>query len=78
MIHQGAAEFEGTPADIEIHAREVLSIRKALVDIIARHADKAIDQVEKDIDRDRFMTPEESKAYGIIDEVISKPRHALP
>ena len=71
MIHQGSAGFQGTPADIEIHAKEVLSLRKRMAEIIAQHTKQSLDQVEKDIDRDRFMTAEEAQAYGIIDEVIS-------
>jgi ATP-dependent Clp protease protease subunit len=70
MIHQGSAGFQGTPTDIEIHAKEVLSLRRRMAEIIAQHSGKPYDQVEKDIDRDRFMTSEEAKAYGIIDEVI--------
>jgi ATP-dependent Clp protease protease subunit len=72
MIHQGSAGFQGTPADIEIHAKEVLSLRRRMAEIIAFHTDVSLEQVEKDIDRDRFMTAEESKEYGIIDEVISR------
>jgi ATP-dependent Clp protease, protease subunit len=71
MIHQGSAGFQGTPADIEIHAKEVLSLRKRMAEIIAQHTKQDLEQVEKDIDRDRFMTAEEAQAYGIIDEVIS-------
>jgi ATP-dependent Clp protease, protease subunit len=71
MIHQGSAGFQGTPADIEIHAKEVLSLRKRMAEIIAFHTGQSFEQVEKDIDRDRFMNPEDAKSYGIIDEVIS-------
>ncbi len=71
MIHQGSAGFQGTPADIEIHAREVLSLRKRMAEIIAEHTGQPYEQVEKDIDRDRFMSADEAKAYGIIDEVIT-------
>jgi ATP-dependent Clp protease protease subunit len=71
MIHQGSAGFQGTPADIEIHAKEVLSLRKRMAEIIAQHTKQSLEQVEKDIDRDRFMTAGEAQAYGIIDEVIS-------
>jgi ATP-dependent Clp protease, protease subunit len=71
MIHQGSAGFQGTPADIEIHAKEVLSLRQRMAEIIAHHTKQKVEQVSKDIDRDRFMTPEEAKAYGIIDEIIS-------
>ncbi|MFN2526918.1 MAG: ATP-dependent Clp protease proteolytic subunit [Actinomycetota bacterium] len=70
MIHQGSAGFQGTPADIEIHAKEVLSLRKRMAEILSHHTEKSFSQVEKDIDRDRFMDAGEAKAYGIIDEVI--------
>jgi ATP-dependent Clp protease protease subunit len=71
MIHQGSAGFSGTPTDIEIHAREVLSLRKRMAEIIAQHTGQDYEQVERDIDRDRFMDSEEAKAYGIIDEVLA-------
>jgi len=71
MIHQGSAGFQGTPTDIDIQAREVLALRQKMAEIIAHHTGQTVEQVEKDIDRDRFMTSEESKAYGIIDEIIS-------
>ena len=76
MIHQGSAGFQGTPADIEIHAKEVLSLRLRMAEIIAHHTKQTVEQVEKDIDRDRFMTAEDSKAYGIIDEIISSRAQA--
>jgi ATP-dependent Clp protease, protease subunit len=71
MIHQGSAGFQGTPADIEIHAKEVLSLRRRMAEIIAGHTSQPVEQVEKDIDRDRFMTADEAKGYGIIDSIIS-------
>jgi ATP-dependent Clp protease protease subunit len=71
MIHQGSAGFQGTPADIEIHAREVLSLRQRMAEIIAYHTNQDLEQVNKDIDRDRFMNPDEARDYGIIDEVIA-------
>jgi ATP-dependent Clp protease protease subunit len=70
MIHQGSAGFRGTPADIDIHAREVLSMTRRMAEIIARHSGRDVEQVLLDIDRDRFMTPEEAIAYGLIDGVI--------
>ncbi|MPZ91601.1 MAG: ATP-dependent Clp protease proteolytic subunit [Actinobacteria bacterium] len=70
MIHQGTAGMEGAPADIEIHAREVLSQRKRAAEIIAKHTGKSIEQVEADIDRDRFMDAAEARAYGLIDDVL--------
>lgn len=72
MIHQGSAGFQGTPTDIEIYAKEALNVRRQLVEILAEHTGQPIEQIEKDIDRDRFMTAEEAKAYGIIDEIVSK------
>jgi ATP-dependent Clp protease protease subunit len=71
MIHQGSAGFRGTPTDIEIHAQEVLAVRRRMAEIIARHAGRELDQVLADIDRDRFMSPQESVAYGLIDEIVS-------
>jgi ATP-dependent Clp protease protease subunit len=71
MIHQGSAGFSGTPTDIDIQAREVLSLRRRMAEIISEHTGQPVEQVEKDIDRDRFMTSEESKAYGIIDDVLA-------
>ena len=57
MIHQGSGGFRGTPADIQIAAREILDMTKRMADIIARHSGQDVDQVLRDIDRDRFMTP---------------------
>ena len=70
MIHQGSAGFRGTPSDIDIHAREVLSMTRRMAEIIARHSGRDVEQVLADIDRDRFMTPEEAIEYGLIDAVI--------
>jgi ATP-dependent Clp protease, protease subunit len=78
MIHQGSAGFEGSPADIEIHATEVLSLRRRVAEILAEHTHLSVDQVEEDIDRDRFMSAEEAKAYGVIDDILaSRDRVAL-
>jgi ATP-dependent Clp protease protease subunit len=76
MIHQGSAGFRGTPADIQIHAKEVLSVTERMAQTIALHTGQSFDQVMRDIDRDRFMTPEESVAYGLIDEVLPTRRAA--
>jgi ATP-dependent Clp protease protease subunit len=75
MIHQGTAGFRGTPADIEIHAQEVLEVRRRMAEIIAHHTGKPLDQVMSDIDRDRFLSPAEAKDYGLIDEILP-PRAA--
>ncbi|HET8607802.1 MAG TPA: ATP-dependent Clp protease proteolytic subunit [Gaiellaceae bacterium] len=74
MIHQGSAGFRGTPADIDIHAREVLSTTRRMAEIIARHSGREVEQVLQDIDRDRFMSPEEAIEYGLIDGVIEPGR----
>jgi ATP-dependent Clp protease, protease subunit len=71
MIHQGSAGFQGTPADIDIQAREVLSLRKKMAEILSQHTGQTVEQVEKDIDRDRFMTADEAKGYGIIDDTLT-------
>ncbi|HET7045968.1 MAG TPA: ATP-dependent Clp protease proteolytic subunit [Gaiellaceae bacterium] len=73
MIHQGSAGFRGTPADIDIHAREVLSTTRRMAEIIAAHSGREVEQVLRDIDRDRFMTPAEAIEYGLIDGVV-EPR----
>ena len=74
MIHQGSAGFRGTPADIQIQAREVLEMTRRMAEIIARHSGKALDEVMQDIDRDRFMTAEEAIGYGLIDHVLESGR----
>jgi len=72
MIHQGSAGFRGTPADIEIHAQEVLATTRRMAEIIAHHSSRSAEDVMRDIDRDRFMTPEEAIAYGLVDEVVAR------
>ncbi len=72
MIHQGSAGFQGTPSDIEIQARLVLSFREKLTEILAENCSREFSQVAKDIDRDYWMTPQEGVEYGIIDEVLSR------
>jgi ATP-dependent Clp protease, protease subunit len=71
MIHQGSAGFRGTPADIQIAAREVLSMTRRMAELIALHSGQDVDHVMRDIDRDRFMTPGEAVAYGLVDGIIA-------
>ena len=71
MIHQGSGGFRGAPSDIQIAAREILDQTERMARILARHTGQPFDQVMKDIDRDRFMTPEEAREYGLIDEIVS-------
>ncbi len=74
MIHQGSGGFRGSPADIQIAAKEILEMTRRMAEIISRHSGQSVEQVMADIDRDRFMTPEEACAYGLIDEIISARR----
>ena len=71
MIHQGSGGFRGTPADIQIAAKEILELTRRMAEIIAQHAGQPVEQVMKDIDRDRFMTPLEALEYGLIDEIVA-------
>jgi len=70
LIHQLSGGFQGPAADIEIHAREALSLRKRLDEILAKHTGQPLEKVENDTDRDFFMSSAEAKEYGIIDKVI--------
>ena len=70
MIHQPLGGFQGQATDIDIHAREILRVREELNTLLSRHSGKNIKQVQKDTERDNFMTSEEANAYGIIDSVI--------
>ena len=72
MIHQGSGGFRGTPADIQIAAREIQEMTRRMAELIARHSGQEVDQVMQDIDRDRFMAPEEAVAYGLVDEVLER------
>ena len=70
MIHQGSGGFRGSPADIQIAAKEILEMVRRMAEIIALHSGQPLEQVMKDIDRDRFMTPDEAAAYGLVDGVM--------
>ena len=74
MIHQPSGGAQGTASDIEIQAREILHLRSKMNELFARHTGKKVEQIERDIDRDRFMSAEEAKDYGIIDSVIVQHR----
>ena len=76
MIHQGTSGMRGQPTDMEIHLREALAAYKRMAEVIAYHSGQTYDKVRSDMDRDYFMTPEESREYGIIDQVIT-PRRGL-
>lgn len=74
MIHQVSAGFRGTAADINVQAREINRMMDTLMDILSYHSGKPSEQVRKDCDRDYFMSGEEAVAYGLIDEVLERPR----
>ena len=71
MIHQPISGYEGQASDIDIHAKEVLSLRSRLNGILAKHTQKTEKQIAKDTDRDNYMNPKQSKDYGLIDVIIS-------
>src|SRR3989441_8723646 len=72
LIHQVSSSFQGQATDIEIHAREIIDVRRRLDEIIAKHTKKDIETVKKDTERDYFMSSDEAREYGIIDRVISE------
>ena len=72
LIHQVSSGFQGQATDIEIHAREVIELRRRLDEIIALHSGKDVEKVRSDTERDYFMSSDEAKEYGIIDRVISE------
>jgi len=76
MIHQGSAGTRGAPSDMEIQLREVLATTHRMAEIIAHHTGQPLEKVERDIDRDYFMSAEEALAYGMIDEIMT-PRRGL-
>ncbi len=74
MIHQPAGGTQGQATDIEIHARRIMNMKEALNKILADRTGQPLERIQKDTDRDYFMTAQEAKEYGIIDEVISHPK----
>ena len=77
MIHQPLGGFQGQATEIDIHAREILKIRERLNDIMAKHTGQPIEKISHDTERDYFMSAEEAKKYGLIDEVISRQTKGL-
>ncbi len=71
MMHQPSGGTQGTAADIEIQAKEILYLRSKLNELYAKHTGQTVEQIEKDMDRDRFMSAEEAKQYGLIDQVLA-------
>lgn len=74
MIHQGSAGFHGTPSDIDIVAKEVLRYKTLLIELISKHSGQPLEKVEKDIDRDFYMSPEEGMQYGLVDKILTGPQ----
>ena len=72
MVHQPSAGFQGQVTDIEIHANEVLSLKKRLNKIYSQHTGQPVDDIKKALERDNFMTPENAKAFGLVDQVVDK------
>ena len=72
MVHQPSAGFQGQATDIEIHANEVLSLKKRLNEIYSKHTNKTVEEIKSALERDNFMTAETAKTFGLIDEVVEK------
>ncbi len=72
MVHQPSAGFQGQATDIEIHAKEVLSLKKRLNEIYSKHTGKSVDEIKSALERDNFMTPDNAKSFGLIDKVVEK------
>jgi ATP-dependent Clp protease protease subunit len=77
MIHQPSGGFQGQATDIEIHAREILDLRARLNQIYVKHTGQSLDVIEDNMERDRFMSPEAAREFGIIDEVVASRPDAL-
>src|SRR4051794_14991334 len=78
MLHQASGGFEGTAADIEIRAREILRLQNRIREIIQLHTGQPMDRIARDSDRDFFMTPEQALEYGIIDQIIGRAKAGSP
>ena len=72
MVHQPSAGFQGQATDIEIHANEVLSLKKRLNEIYSKHTGQSVDKIKLALERDNFMSPENAKSFGLIDKVVDK------
>ena len=72
MVHQPSAGFQGQATDIEIHANEVMSLKKRLNEIYSKHTNKSVEEIKPALERDNFMTPGDAKDFGLIDKVVDK------
>lgn len=75
MIHQPLGGVQGQASDIERHAREILRLKKQLNEIYNKHTGRSVEEIERDTDRDNFMSPEEAKAYKLIDEIVTRRKN---
>jgi ATP-dependent Clp protease protease subunit len=73
MIHQPSGGYQGTAADVEVAAKEVLFIRERLNEVLSKHTGQTVERIADDVDRDRFMSPQEAMEYGLIDKVLEGP-----
>jgi ATP-dependent Clp protease protease subunit len=78
MIHQPWGGFQGAASDIEIHAKEILRTKEQINNILARHTGQSYEKILEDTDRDRFMSPEEARDYGLVDEVYERKEKIKP
>ena len=78
MVHQPSAGFQGQATDIDIHAKETLELKRRLNEIMARHTGQTVEQVEKDLERDNFMSGEQAVQYGLIDTVLEQRTEMAP
>ena len=72
MIHQPSGGFSGMASDIAIHAKEILALKARLNETLARHTGRSVEQIERDVDRDNFMSAEDAKTYGLVDAVLER------
>ena len=72
MVHQPSAGFQGQATDIQIHAKEILSLKERLNQIYSKHTGKSVKEIAQALERDKFMTAEEAKDFGLIDSVVEK------
>jgi len=76
MIHQPLGGYRGQASDIEIHAKEILYLKARLNEMLARHSGKTLEEIERDTDRDNFMSADEAVKYGLVDKVVTNAREA--
>jgi ATP-dependent Clp protease protease subunit len=77
MMHQPSGGSQGTAADIEVQAREILYLRGKIYSVMSKHTGRPVEQIERDFDRDRYMSAEEAKEYGIVDHIITQPGQVI-